>query len=150
MTTIRCYSELVKHRTFRERYEYLRLDRKPGYMTFGSDRYLNQSFYHSTVWGQIRDFVITRDMGRDLGAEGHEIYSSILVHHMNPITAKDIVDATDFLLDPEFLICVSPATHNAIHYGDELQLPGEIAERTPFDTCPWKRRGTIGEHTDRR
>lgn len=139
MTTIKTYSELVMLPTFMERYRYLRLKGNVGIDTFGFERYLNQNFYRSAEWKRIRDHVIVRDNGCDLGIEDRMIPGKILIHHMNPITEKDIVYQTDFLMDPEFLICVSHKTHNAIHYGDENLLIPELVVRTKNDTCPWKR-----------
>lgn len=142
MTNIRTYSELSKLKTFQERYEYLRLRGKVGEETFGWDRHLNQRFYQtSNEWKEIRRRVILRDLGCDLGVEGFEIQGRhrVLIHHMNPIVAKDIVEATEILLDPEFLICTTHQTHNAIHYGDKHLLMTEPIVRTKNDTCPWKR-----------
>ena len=139
MTNIKTYSELIKIPTFKERYRYLRLTGRVGEDTFGFDRYLNQIFYRSAEWKRIRDKVIVRDNGCDLGIEDREIYGKILIHHMNPITDRDILDATDILLNPEYLICVSHITHNAIHYGNEDLLITEPIIRTKNDTCPWKR-----------
>lgn len=136
--SIRTYSELSKLATFEERYQYLRLDGAVGEETFGFDRYLNQVFYRSQQWKSIRDFVIIRDNGCDLGVEGYEIHGRIIIHHMNPITIKDIENESEFLLNPEFLICTVHNTHNAIHYGDENLLIGLPVERTKNDTCPWK------------
>lgn len=135
---IRTYSELVSFPTFKERYEYLRLNGSVGLDTFGFDRYLNQEFYRSKEWKSIRDQVIIRDNGCDLGVDGYEIYGRIVIHHMNPILQTDILDRTQLLLDPDYLICTTHATHNAIHYGDEGLLPREPVERTRNDTCPWK------------
>ena len=137
--TIRTYSELILLPTFEERFEYLRLDGKVGEDTFGFDRYLNQFFYRSQEWKKIRDYVIIRDNACDLGVEGHDIYSKVLIHHMNPITARDIEKRTDLLLDPEYLICTTHNTHNAIHYGDENLIIKVPIVRTKNDTCPWKR-----------
>ena len=136
---IRTYSELITLPTFEERYRYLRLDGQVGVETFGFDRYLNQTFYRTDKeWLSVRDEVIIRDNGCDLGIIGREIYSRIIVHHMNPITREDILKRTKYLLDPEYLICTIKRTHDAIHYGDEtLLLQGPI-ERTKFDTCPWR------------
>lgn len=136
---LRTYSELITFPTFEERYRYLRLRGKVGEDTFGFDRYLNQRFYKSAEWRRIRDEVIVRDNGGDLGIEEQLIHGKILIHHMNPITEYDIRYMTDALLNPEYLICVSHATHNAIHYGDENLLPKGPIVRTPNDTCPWKR-----------
>ena len=136
---IRTYAELSKLKTFKERYEYLRLGGVVGTDTFGFDRYLNQIFYRSTEWRSIRDFVIVRDNGWDLGIEGHEIYGKILIHHMNPISVEDILRRSDFLLNPEYLISTILTTHNAIHYGDESLLVTEPIVRSRNDTCPWKR-----------
>ena len=136
---IRTYSELVSLPTFKERYEYLRLNGSVGSDTFGFDRYLNQEFYRSKEWKSIRDQVIIRDNGCDLGVDGYEIYGRIVIHHMNPILQADILNRTQLLLDPDYLICTTHATHNAIHYGDEGLLPREPVERMRNDTCPWKR-----------
>lgn len=136
--SIKTYSELIKLPTFKERYNYLRLTGYVGEETFGFDRYLNQMFYRSQKWKSIRDHVIVRDNGCDLGVEGHEIFGKIIIHHMNPITIKDIEHESDFLLDPEFLITTIHNTHNAIHYGDEGLLIDEPIVRTRNDTCPWR------------
>lgn len=140
MRNIKTYSELILLPTFKERFEYLKLNGSVGRETFGFDRYLNQLFYQrSPKWKAIRDHVIIRDNGCDLGVEGYEIHSRIIVHHMNPITIEDIERESDFLLDPEFLISTVHNTHNAIHYGDESLLCFGPIERTKNDTCPWKR-----------
>ena len=138
ISMIRTYLELSKLKTFKERYEYLKLDGKVGTDTFGFDRYLNQVFYKSKEWLSIRDFVIVRDNGCDLGMQGYEIQEKILIHHMNPISPEDIRKRSEFLLNPEYLICVTHATHNAIHYGDKSLLMESPVERTKNDTCPWK------------
>ena len=139
MTTIKTYSELITLPTFEERYRYLRLRGTVGEDTFGFDRYLNQKFYRSVEWKRIRDYVLVRDNGCDLGIEDRVIYGKILIHHMNPITVNDIRRGTDALMNPEYLICVAHNTHNAIHYGDEGLLVKEPVIRTLHDTCPWKR-----------
>lgn len=139
MEIIKTYSELIALPTFEERFRYLRLRGAVGEDTFGFDRYLNQTFYRSAEWKRVRDLVIIRDNGCDLALEGHEIYGKILIHHMNPITVKDIRTASEFLLNPDYLICVTHATHNAIHYGDEHLLVKAPIERTPNDTCPWRK-----------
>lgn len=136
---IRTYSELILLPTFEERFEYLKLDGRVGEDTFGFDRYLNQLFYRSPEWRRIRDQVIVRDNACDLGIEGRDIYGRVLIHHMNPITARDIENRTDLLLNPEYLICTIHDTHNAIHYGDENLLGKLPVERRANDTCPWKR-----------
>jgi hypothetical protein len=136
---IRTYSELSKLRTFEERYEYLRLDGAVGEETFGFDRFLNQRFYKSREWKTVRDFVIVRDNGCDLGAEEHEIYGKILIHHMNPILPRDVETQSEFLLNPEYLVSTTHATHNAIHYGDEGLLIRAPVERSINDTCPWRK-----------
>lgn len=137
---IRTYSELIKFDTFIDRYQYLRLDGKVGEETFGFDRWLNQLFYKKDPkWLSIRNEVIIRDNGCDLGIADREIHSRILVHHMNPISREDILARSEFLLNPEYLICTSKTTHDAIHYGDENLLMGEPIERTRNDTCPWRR-----------
>lgn len=136
---IRTYSELKRLKTFEERYEYLRLKGEVGKDTFGFDRYMNQIFYKSAEWKSVRNYVIVRDNGCDLGIEGHEIHGTILIHHMNPISPEDILKSTDFLLNPEYLISTILSTHNAIHYGDASKLITAPIERTKNDTCPWRR-----------
>lgn len=138
MKTIKTYSELITIPTFEERYRYLRIGGRVGEETFGFDRYLNQVFYRSQEWRSIRDQVILRDNGCDLGIEGREIPSRIIVHHMNPLTMEDVVNRTEFLLDPEYLICTVKGTHDAIHYGDESLLIKAPVERRKNDTCPWR------------
>ena len=138
MMSIKTYSELLTIHTFKERYEYLRLRGIVGEETFGFDRYLNQVFYKSSEWLNIRDYVIVRDNGCDLGVEGYEIGGRILIHHMNPILLKDIQTLSEFLLNPEYLICTTLDTHNAIHYGNSNLLVIEPIERTKNDTCPWR------------
>ena len=138
----RSYSELSTISTFDERFRYLKLNGSVGADTFGFDRYLNQQFYRSREWKDIRDKVIIRDGGCDLGVPGHEIYGRIYIHHMNPLTIDDIEGSTENLLNPENLICVSQQTHNAIHYGDESVLErNKIIERTANDTVLWKTGG---------
>ena len=136
---IKTYSELITLPTFEERYEYLRIGGRVGEETFGFDRYLNQIFYKSKEWLSIRDQVIARDNGCDLGIPGREIHRRILIHHMNPITKDDLIHQTDYLLNPEYLICTSHKTHQAIHYGDENLLFDTVVERSKNDTCPWRR-----------
>lgn len=136
---IRTYSELITLPTFEERYRYLRLDGKVGEATFGFDRWLNQMFYKDPEWLAIRDEVIIRDNACDLGIPDREIHSRVLVHHMNPISKRDILTRSKFLLDPEYLICTIKNTHDAIHYGDESLLIKPPVERSRHDTCPWRR-----------
>ena len=137
-TAIRTYSQLKQLQTFEERYDYLKLGGVVGEDTFGFDRYLNQNFYRSREWKRVRDEVIMRDNGCDLGIDGYEIRGKILIHHMNPITSEDIHHVSDHLLNPEYLICVTHRTHNAIHYGDENLIVTAPIERTQNDTCPWR------------
>lgn len=140
MLKIRCYSELQSLSTFKERYEYLKLDGVVGGLTFGSDRYLNQVFYRSPVWRSIRREVIIRDNGCDLGIDGYDIRDKILIHHMNPIMLDDLIGRNEDILDPEFLICTSFNTHNAIHYGaDQNNIIdyGTPVIRKPGDTRLW-------------
>ena len=137
MTMIRRYSELRHIPTFEERFEYLKLNGSVGRETFGFDRYINQRFYTSKEWRDIRHYVIARDLGLDLGAEGYEINSRILIHHMNPIEVDDILHKNDDILDPEFLITTCHNTHNAIHYGDSSLLPKPLVERSRGDTKLW-------------
>ncbi len=137
---IRTYDELIMLTSFEERFSYLKLDGVVGEESFGSGRYLNQQFYHSVEWRALRDKVILRDNGCDLGVEGYEIYGGIYIHHINPITAEDIRRRSEFLMNPKYLICVSFETHNALHYGNPDLLPHpNIIERSPNDTCPWRR-----------
>ena len=137
-TSIRTYSELIQLPTFEERFDYLRLDGVVGKDTFGFDRYLNQQFYRSSEWKRIRNQVIVRDNGCDLGIDDYEIHGRILIHHMNPISIEDLQHMSDFLMNPEYLICVSHRTHNAIHYGDESLIVTAPIERSQNDTCPWR------------
>ncbi len=136
---IRTYSELSKLPTFKQRFNYLNLNGIVGEDTFGFERYLNQRFYQSEEWKRIRREVIFRDNGCDLGLDGYQLNRGIVIHHMNPITKLDIVDASEFLLNPEYLICTSFSTHNAIHYGDEDSLIKDPVTRRPNDTCPWRK-----------
>ena len=135
----RTYSELIKLKTFEERFDYLKLNGTVGKDTFGFDRYMNQLLYHnSKEWKAVRNKVIVRDNGCDLGMEGYDILGRILVHHLNPITIDDIKNRSPTIFDLNNLICVSHNTHNAIHYGDENLLVKAPIERKLNDTCPWK------------
>ena len=137
---IRTHTELSRLKTFEERFRYLQLNGAVGKDTFGFDRIFNQRFYTSQEWRAVRDFVIVRDYGCDLGVEDYEIRGqNVIIHHMNPITLSDIEHSTDILLDPEYLITTTHNTHNAIHYGDESLLVKAPIERRANDTCPWKR-----------
>ena len=135
---IKTYSELITLPPFKERFNYLKLSGNVGKETFGFDRYLNQKFYKSPEWLSVRDYVIVRDNGCDLGIAGREIYGRILVHHINPITKEDILSNSKFLFDPEYLISTMDNTHNAIHYGDDNLLLTDPIERRRNDTCPWR------------
>lgn len=137
MSKIRTYSELSRLYTFEERYQYLKLHGNVGESTFGFDRWINQEFYRSRQWKSIRDAVVVRDQGCDLGIPGFEIHRGLLVHHMNPISMDDIVHGEEWILDPNFLITTSHRTHNAIHYGDESLLPIEPVVRRSGDTKLW-------------
>lgn len=134
---IRTYSELIQLPTFLERFNYLKLGGVVGKDTFGWDRYLNQKFYRSQEWQSLRNWVIIRDNGCDLGIPGREIQSRIYIHHMNPIGKADLLNMTEYLMNPDFLICVSLDTHNAIHYGDETLLILDPVVRQPGDTKLW-------------
>ena len=134
---IRTYYELIKLKTFEERYEYLRLRGSVGRSTFGFDRYLNQMLYTSSRWRSLRDHIIIRDNACDLGITDREILSKIVIHHMNPVTPDDIRYARDHVFDPEFLISTSSNTHNAIHFGDDSLLYRLPPERKPGDTSLW-------------
>lgn len=134
---IRTYSELRRLSTFDERYQYLRLKGEVAYSTFGFDRYINQKFYTSSQWRHVRGYVVTRDDGCDLGIEGYEIHSRLVIHHMNPMKVDDIAHGDPSIIDPEFLITTTHKTHNAIHYGDERLLPRPLVDRRPGDTKLW-------------
>jgi hypothetical protein len=134
---IRTYSELRRIDDFYERYAYLRVHSTVGMDTFGFERWLNQAFYHSTQWRSVRQEVIARDLGCDLGVEGQEVWRQITIHHMNPITVRDVTSANQDILDPEYLISVSQRTHNAIHYGDASLLVRPMIRRQSGDTKLW-------------
>ncbi len=142
-TMNKCYSELIKFDSFKERFEYLKLNGIVSDVTFGSKRYLNQEFYKSDKWKRVRRAIIIRDNGCDLGIRGHEIVNHrgiiLIIHHINPITIDDILNESSIVFDPENLITTTFRTHNAIHYGDESCIISEPIERRPNDTCPWKR-----------
>lgn len=136
---IRTYHELIRLQTFEERYEYLKLDGVIGEDTFGFDRYLNQMFYTSKEWRKLRNDIIVRDGGCDLAIPEREIIGqTILIHHMNPISKEDIINNTEYLLNPEYLICTIKNTHDAIHYGNKETLYKGLVIRTKNDTCPWR------------
>lgn len=134
---IRTFSKLIQKESFKDRYEYLKLSGSVGRDIFGEERYLNQFFYRSKEWRNIRDYVIVRDRGLDLGCPGYEIPGKIVVHHMNPMTIEDVLHSNQDILDPEFLISTSLQTHLAIHYGDRNLLPRLSFERKPGDTKLW-------------
>lgn len=134
---IRSYSDIIQVHTFEERFRYLSLKGAVGVDTFGFDRYINQQFYASRQWKQIRNHVIARDNGCDLGIEGFEIFERLVIHHMNPMSASDIAHGVEDILNPEFLITTTHQTHNAIHYGDERQLPRLFVPRKAGDTNLW-------------
>jgi len=137
-TTIRTYSELIKFKTFEERFQYLKLSGVVGAATFGFDRYLNQQLYLSQAWKRARNHVIVRDNACDLGVDGYEIGQIVLVHHMNPLTREQVEDGCESIFEPEFLICTTQITHNGIHYGDDSFLQPKWESRKPNDTCPWR------------
>ena len=145
--TIRTYSELIRLYSFEERYKYLKLNNGVGEETFGFDRVFNQKFYRSKEWKRIRDLVILRDNGCDLGDPNRPILGKILIHHMNPITLTDIKNTSDFLMDTEYLITTTHKTHNAIHYGCE-DISDALTERSPNDTCPWRQNGRRENHNN--
>lgn len=140
MNNIKTYSELITIPDFIDRYRYLKMNKRVGEETFGFDRYLNQHFYKLREWKEVRNYVIIRDNGCDLGIGDREIPDGvpIIVHHINPINIKDIVNKMDWILDPEFLICTTKRTHDAIHYGDETLLFTDLIIRMPNDTCLWR------------
>lgn len=133
----RSYTQIRRIQTFEGRFEYLLLKGHVGETTFGFDRWINQQFYTSREWKEVRFEVISRDNGCDLGIEGYEISAQILIHHMNPISARDIEHGVGWILDPEYLITTTKTTHNAIHYGDSSLIPRHLVERRPNDTKLW-------------
>lgn len=135
----RTYSEMATYETFEERFEYLRLGGGVGRATFGFDRHINQHFYASREWDDVRNHVILRDQGCDLGVLGYEIHVDILIHHVNPMTVDDILDHEPWILDPEFLVTTTQRTHNGIHYGVRNSHPEVVTERSPGDTRLWRR-----------
>lgn len=138
-TDIKSYTELSKLKTFNDRFNYLKLDGVVGEETFGYDRILNQVLYKSAKWRKVRDRVLIRDNGNDLGIEGYQINGCAIIHHMNPITVDDVLKEREWIFDPEYLITVSDLTHKAIHYSNENILPKEPIERVQNDTCLWKK-----------
>lgn len=139
-TVIRRYSDLRSLPSFEERFDYLKLHGAVGRETFGFDRYLNQMFYQSREWRTLRNDIIVRDNGCDLGVEDYEIYDKVYIHHLNPMTVEDLVHRSDSILDPENLISVTHTTHNAIHYGNADSLKLRYRDRVPGDTDLWRRR----------
>jgi hypothetical protein len=140
MNEIKTYTKLSEIKSYEERFKYLSLNSVVGKETFGFDRYLNQELYKSKQWRDVRDEVILRDGGMDMGVEGYDIPGTIVVHHMNPINSDDIIESSDFLLNPEYLISVSLDTHNAIHYGNKDYVKkNQMTIRRPNDHCPWKK-----------
>lgn len=138
-TSIKSYSELIKFDDFYDRFNYLKIPGVVGEPTFDLLRYLNQEFYHSKLWRGIKDRVIERDNGCDLGCEERPIQHGIIIHHMNPITVEDVLNLTPAVTDLDNLICCSAQTHRALHYGDIEQVRIEPVQRTPNDTCPWRK-----------
>ena len=139
MKNLKTYRELKRFDAFEERFRYLQLIGQVGEDTFGFDRYINQQFYRSVEWKRVRDIVIIRDFGCDLGIKDREIHGRIIIHHMNPIRREDFNIDPEYLLNPEYLICCTHQTHNAIHYGDEKLLVKEYEPRRPGDTCLWRK-----------
>jgi len=137
MMPIRTYTDLSRIHTFIDRYRYLSLRGSVGDKTFGFDRWINQKFYTSREWRQIRHSIIARDLGCDLGIEGYEIHDRLYIHHLNPMSIDDVRQGDNSILDPEFLITTTHSTHNAIHYGDENHLPRELVVRRSGDTKLW-------------
>lgn len=134
----RCYSGLIRIPTLEGRYEYLKLGGIVGARSFGSDRYLNQILYKCNEWLSVRDGILIRDNGCEFGLTDYPIKGNVIVHHINPITIEDIQNRNPKIFNPENLICVSLRTHNAVHYGDDSQLPKPPIVRRPGDTCPWR------------
>lgn len=140
--TTKSYNELKNLETFEERFEYLMLKGSVGRDTFGPDRVFNQKFYQSREWREFHDYILARDQGLDLGVEPTHPRERLIVHHIVPITMDDILNQSDRLLDPNNAITVTHRTHNALHFSDDSLLKGRsVIERTPDDTCPWKKGG---------
>lgn len=135
---IKTYSEIIKMNDFQDRFEYLKLKGVVGKETFAFDRWLNQKFYSGPTWRRLRDEIIVRDDGCDLAMPDRKIHGKIFIHHINPVNVDDIVKRSEYLLDPDFLICCSKRTHDAIHYGDASLLTLDPVERKPGDTIPWR------------
>lgn len=134
---VRTFSEMSRFPTFEERFEYLKLGGEVGHSTFGFDRWINQRFYTSWEWKNVRQRVIIRDNGCDLGVPGYEINGALLIHHINPMEADDIIHGEEWILNPNYLITTTHNTHNAIHYGDISLIPPRMVERRPGDTRLW-------------
>lgn len=139
MKRIKTYSELCSLKTYEERLKYVMEYGNVGSETFGNLRHINQQFYKTEAWQRARRKVIERDNGCDLGIPDLEIMGFIYVHHLNPITLDDILYSTPYALDPNYLICTSLTTHNALHYSKKITVPIYPLERFPNDMCPWKR-----------
>lgn len=137
MMMSRTYAQLRRFQSYEERFTYLSLEGQVAQATFGRDRWMNQDFYHSAEWKRVRQMVILRDDGCDLGVPGYEIYDQLVVHHINPLSPQDFRDGAILALDLNNLITTTHRTHNAIHYGDESQLPRQLVQRTPGDTRLW-------------
>ena len=137
MTKHRCDSELSQLDTFDERFDYLKLSGQVGALTFNTDRHINQKFYNSHEWREVRRHVILRDQGCDLGVPGFEIGGEALIHHVNPMRVEDIIHSELWILDPEYLVLTCMDTHNAIHYGNKSLLPKVVLSRSPGDTKLW-------------
>lgn len=138
LAMIRTYSEMKKLNSFEERFEYLKLSGNVGDDTFGFDRYLNQRFYNSKLWKKVRDEIIVRDNGCEFGIDSEPIYGNIIIHHMNPIRIDDVLNVTEYLTNPEYLVCVSDKTHKALHYSKLDKASRKPIQRSKNDTCPWK------------
>lgn len=132
------YTELSRLETFEERFKYLENDGVVGQPTFGSKRYLNQILYKTPEWKRVRRDVILRDNACDLGIPDRAIGGRVIIHHINSISEKDILERSPKIFDMENLICVSHITHEALHYGNEQLLIKDAIVRRPNDTCPWK------------
>lgn len=137
MTSMRTWTEMARLDTFAERFQYLKLNGSLGRETFGHDRWMNQRFYTSREWKLVRSHVIARDLACDLAVEGLDIHGKVIIHHMNPMKPADLIDMDEIILDPEFLVCASHQTHNAIHFGDERALAPQVVDRQPGDTKLW-------------
>ena len=135
---MKTYTELMKLKTYEERFMYLRETAKVGDRTFGGYRCLNQMLYKNPLWLDVAEKAIIRDNGCDLAIRDRIIYGTINVHHMNPISIDDLLSGNPDVFNLEYLITTdADKTHKPLHYGGMPKVE-TIVERKPYDTCLWK------------